>query len=406
MMRLRFAVYHVFVATSGILFLHRACPADAFVSNLSTSVHQQRALFVPTHQEAIDSVTWAKYYSAGEYNSHHHKDKRIIIRNYHQQHQQQPVQHYHPKTTLLNRLPTAFSRRFFFVKAESSFTKTNAAAASALVASTTTVAAPVIPPPTWGLLLAACLFVNVVRWPSAISLLQQALAWYIVQLEASPLLTKSLTSGIIGLAGDCLAQSIDRFVKRRKAKANNSGTAASADLKYDQRRGLSVLLEGLLISGPTMHVGYDLFERILPTSSASGHSSVAAMLHVLADSILLDSFFIGTAFVITGLIEGYRIKQIRQQLKTDYAPTLIASWITSTSLMPIEFLAFRFLPVSLRVLAVKFIDVIWDTVISFMTHRGRSHGDGVNGEAVTVSTFPALPLVEEQQQAPELVLAM
>ena len=194
--------------------------------------------------------------------------------------------------------------------------------------------------------------------------------WYMAQLTANPIATKSVTAGVIGAVGDYMAQGLDRLLESKSAKSN---VERSFEFRYDARRGLSCLLYGLLISGPLMHLAYDLFETILPvsTGAAGAGSGLAAISHVLADSIFLDSLFVATTFIVTGVMEGYNRRQIGSQLKSDYLPTLKASWVTSLGLLPIEFLCFRYLPVSLRVMAVNFIDVIWDTVISFMAHRSR-----------------------------------
>jgi hypothetical protein len=214
--------------------------------------------------------------------------------------------------------------------------------------------------------------------------LQASFLWYMAQLSANPILTKSVTAGIIGAIGDYMAQGLERVFESRASEAANGGRQPQhpADRRgdpryehrYDGRRGLSCLLYGLFISGPLMHLAYDLFEMILPVSSGAGTGScLAAISHVLADSIFLDSIFVATTFIVTGAMEGYNWRQLRSQLKGDYVPTLKASWVTSLGLLPVEFICFRYLPVSLRVMAVNFIDVIWDTVISFMAHRSRGH---------------------------------
>jgi Mpv17 / PMP22 family len=194
--------------------------------------------------------------------------------------------------------------------------------------------------------------------------------WYMAQLAANPIATKSVTAGVIGAMGDYMAQGLDRVLESKSAK---SPAEQRFEFRYDSRRGLSCLLYGLFISGPLMHLAYDLFETILPVSAgaAGAGSGLAAISHVLADSVFLDSLFVATTFIVTGVMEGYNRRQLVSQLQSDYVPTLKASWVTSLGLLPIEFLCFRYLPVSLRVMAVNFIDVIWDTVISFMAHRSR-----------------------------------
>ena len=195
--------------------------------------------------------------------------------------------------------------------------------------------------------------------------IQSCTTWYMMQLATHPVITKSVTAGVIGVWGDSMAQSLENWLHQRR-QVHKVGTSGP---KYDHRRGLSILLDGLLISGPLMHFGYELFDQIMPIHAGGG--SGAALLHVVADSVFLDAIFVATTFIVTGRMEGYSFGQVMPQLRKDYFPALKASWATSLLVMPIEFVCFRFLPLSYRVLAVNFIDVIWDAVISFMAHRSR-----------------------------------
>lgn len=208
--------------------------------------------------------------------------------------------------------------------------------------------------------------------------LQQLAFWYSACLDASPILTKSVTAGVIGIIGDYMAQWLEYKLERRKQvePTENSSVANAVSIhgRYSLRRGLSILADGLFISGPLMHFGYNLFESIIPIGAAgAAASSVAALTHVIADSIVLDSVFVASTFLVTGIFEGYTMKQLVPQFRTDYIPALKASWVTSVFLLPLEFLCFRCLPLNFRVLAVNFLDIVWDAVISFMAHRNRKH---------------------------------
>ena len=138
--------------------------------------------------------------------------------------------------------------------------------------------------------------------------------------------------------------------------------------KYNRVRGLSIFADGILISGPLMHFGYEWFEHILPIS---GGGIMAALVHVIADTLLLDSIFVATTFWVTGWCEGFSMRQILSQFRRDYFPAVKLGGMTSLLVMPVEIVCFRFLPLSYRVLAVNFIDIVWDGVISYMAHRSR-----------------------------------
>ena len=218
--------------------------------------------------------------------------------------------------------------------------------------------------------------------------------WYLKRLEASPLITKCITGGLIAFMGDYGAQwfeykSKKSNVDRIQVQENDATRASSVvsspragDLQqqssrlsihgtYNFRRGMARFLECLLISSPLMHYGYDLFERIIPTTTtaASGlYSCLAALSHVIADSVFLDGIFVMTGIIATGLLEGHPLKRVLPNLRNVYVPTLKASVVTSSALMPLQFLSFRFLPVQLRVLSVNAVDLIWTGVVSFVSH--------------------------------------
>jgi hypothetical protein len=222
----------------------------------------------------------------------------------------------------------------------------------------------------WRVLLAAALLVlqavGVHAAQLCATVARQGSHWYLARLTASPLITKSITSGVIGVCGDYCAQWLDHQLKRRKHDAT---AITDTGMTYNARRGLAVLVDGLFVSGPLMHFGYNFFETLIP----SGHS-LGAIAHVIADSIILDSVFVGTAIIGTGLVEGYRFQQdICPQLQQDYGETLKASWATSAAMVPLQFVCFRFLPIALRALAMNVTDILWGGVISFMTHKGRQH---------------------------------
>ncbi len=131
-----------------------------------------------------------------------------------------------------------------------------------------------------------------------------------------------------------------------------------------------------------MHYGYELFEHILPVVAGDGiYRSVAALSHVVADSVFLDGIFVCTGIIATGLLEGHSLWQhVLPNLRNVYVPTMKASVCTSSALIPLQFLSFRFLPVQLRVLSVNAVDLIWTGVVSFVSHSSSGGAAAVGGE--------------------------
>ena len=133
------------------------------------------------------------------------------------------------------------------------------------------------------------------------------------------------------------------------------------------------MTSAMLFTGPILHYSYNLFERLLPVSKMpKGFRTLASSAHVMADALLLDSVFVALNMLVTGVLEGYRLRDdIIPQFQADYMGTLKASWGMSAVIAPYQLVCFRFLPPSLRVLGVNFSDVAWDGVVSYKNHMAR-----------------------------------
>mmetsp|Transcript_13910 Transcript_13910/g.18163 ORF Transcript_13910/g.18163 Transcript_13910/m.18163 type:complete len:271 (-) Transcript_13910:286-1098(-) len=111
--------------------------------------------------------------------------------------------------------------------------------------------------------------------PTALTTSQQALVWYARALDVYPIITKSISAGVVGFMGDYIAQKMEHgLFSKKKIEMVLSNVATSTtdkafkpalpgwlsiDGNYNLRRGVSNLIFGVLLSGPIMHVGYDLF---------------------------------------------------------------------------------------------------------------------------------------------------
>lgn len=206
-------------------------------------------------------------------------------------------------------------------------------------------------------------------------------AWYISCLTSFPLYTKAVTSAMIGLLGDSASQ---YFEERRRSKREQSRISYR---NYDRRRGLSVVADGFFFTGPLLHICYGIMENLIPTSGSLMPASLAALTQVLIDDIFIDSFFVALAFLTTGVAEGYGMQSSLSQLKKGFVPAVKGAWATSIVLMPLEFLCFRFLPLSFRVLGMNFIDIIWGAVLSYKVHKNRKNNVEQQETATSLETL-------------------
>jgi peroxisomal membrane protein 2 len=212
-------------------------------------------------------------------------------------------------------------------------------------------------------------------------------SWYMSVLTQFPLITKSVTAAVIGLLGDTAAQVLEERLRARKDGGTVGPTRAGMLSNYDRRRGLAVLGDSILVSGPLLHFAYEVLEYLIPVTGPS--ASVAAMAQVLIDNFVLDSVFVGVLFVTTGIAEGFTTDQIKSQFRKDFFPAVRAGWATSLILLPLQFACFRFLPLHFRVLGVNVIDILWQGMISYMVHRRRK---SMSKMVMTTTTDGAQPV--------------
>ena len=224
---------------------------------------------------------------------------------------------------------------------------------------------------------------------SASKSMAKSSTWYMTKLETHPLITKCITGGIIGFLGDigaqCFAHKLEEDNNIANANSSDGDVTSlddhgrSANMHYDVRRGLSAMASAMLFTGPILHYSYDLFERVLPVSKMpKGFRTLASSAHVMADALLLDSVFVALNMLVTGVLEGYKLREdIIPQFQADYMSTLKASLGMSAVIAPYQLCCFRFLPASLRVLTVNFSDVAWDGVVSYKNHMARGTGSSV-----------------------------
>lgn len=189
--------------------------------------------------------------------------------------------------------------------------------------------------------------------------------WYLKELDGSPLLTKSVTAGLIQFVGDYAAQCYEDNIYHDDSERKTLIWWPTKH--YNCRRGLSLFVDGLILSGPLMHYGYQWMEEAIPTHNGDWKAIVC---HVLIDDYVIDNLYIALSFVFTGVSEGHG-KDLSSIFRKDFWATTRASLCTNLLLIPIEYFCFGYLSIRFRTLFMNFVDLLWGAIISFMSHRSR-----------------------------------
>ena len=189
-------------------------------------------------------------------------------------------------------------------------------------------------------------------------------------------------------------QKLGHYIHAKSIGSSSAaGIGVNALLKLDKLRMIALFIDGLIVEGALLHYVYEFYEWLLPTqydtrdddgSELNSESNTktttptnnsnfyAALAHVLFDNFVMIIPYIAILMITTGILEGRHLASVPHKLKHDLLPAVKVSWKASLlGIAPLQLLPFHFLPMKLRVLAVNLLDVIWVTMISFVTHRNR-----------------------------------
>ncbi|KAG2447692.1 hypothetical protein HYH02_007152 [Chlamydomonas schloesseri] len=167
--------------------------------------------------------------------------------------------------------------------------------------------------------------------------------WYMSCLEANPLLTKSLTCALLNALGDIFCQ---LFIEK----------GSSLDLK---RTGTFTFL-GMFLVGPTLHFWYSALNKLVPARGATG-----AVLQLLLDQGVFAPLFLATFISVLFTIDG-KPHMIKPKLEQDWFETIKVNWVLW---IPAQYFNFRFVPPNLQVLVANVVALVWNTYMSFQSHK-------------------------------------
>lgn len=190
------------------------------------------------------------------------------------------------------------------------------------------------------------------------ALVQAAATIYTQQLTRSPILTKSLTAGIIFGLSDWCAQLVER------GDSNEKGEAAAKKTPLVFSRILTTFLVGLLFFGPAANIWYSTIFKILPSTSLIATLQKAALGQIIFGPIFTCVFF-GAGMIQSGTFSvGSWVAKIRSDLP--------AVWASGLGFWPVvDFISFKVVPVQWIPLFVNFCSFVWTIYLSLVANRGK-----------------------------------
>lgn len=127
------------------------------------------------------------------------------------------------------------------------------------------------------------------------------------------LVTNTLSSGVLMLIGDMVAQEISIRTLVAKNVQQEPGKS-----RYDYNRLLRMGMVGLL-GGPVNHYTYKWLEKLMP-----GKSMNAIFKKIATDQFISSPIFIAFYFYAAGLLERKPLKACTEELKSKFVTVFLA----------------------------------------------------------------------------------
>lgn len=169
-------------------------------------------------------------------------------------------------------------------------------------------------------------------------LLQQ----YLVLLKNYPILTKSVTSGILSALGNLLSQILEA------RKKNKSGAPVG---EIDPAAAARYATFGFFITGPVSHIFYQLMEVWMPATDP-----LCIVKRLLLDRLIFAPGFLLIFYFVMNILEAKGWRDFESKMRGSYWIALKMNWKVWT---PFQFVNINFVPVEFRVLFANMVALFW-----------------------------------------------
>ncbi|KAJ8530018.1 hypothetical protein K7X08_036853 [Anisodus acutangulus] len=171
--------------------------------------------------------------------------------------------------------------------------------------------------------------------------------WYLEKLNSRPILTKSITCGLILTSADISSQTI----------------AGSLMKQYDLTRTLRMAGYGALIVGPSLHFWFNFLSRCFPMRDV-----ISTFKKIVMGQAVYGPAINSTFFSMNAAAQGESSSEIVSRLKRDLVPTVV----NGLMYWPIcDFITFKFVPVHLQPLVSNTFSYVWNVYLTYMASQEK-----------------------------------
>ncbi|ODQ67401.1 hypothetical protein NADFUDRAFT_81889 [Nadsonia fulvescens var. elongata DSM 6958] len=194
--------------------------------------------------------------------------------------------------------------------------------------------------------------------------------WYSKQLSQSPVLTNMITTGSLFGGGDLISQAL--FPVHEDGKSYTDGTEKLKIGNIDLARTSRAVIYGGVLFAPIITKWFTVISKVhVKSFSPIGNT----LLRVAVDQMCFAPVGIAAYFTGMGLMEGKNFAQIKESLKANYLTTLGSNYLVWPAF---QFVNFKFVPLSYRVVSANVISLFWNSFMSYTNSKGGHIGSGID----------------------------
>jgi peroxisomal membrane protein 2 len=185
--------------------------------------------------------------------------------------------------------------------------------------------------------------------------------WYNQCLNRRPVVTKSLTAGVIVSLGDIVGQCMELAA----SSPSSSESTSNFPLAFDVVRLARFCSMGMFLQAPVTHYYYLALDRHLPPTPNSPWT-LTTFVKLFIDQTTYAPAFLFAVFLYLGILEGDPWNVIWTKLQSEYFSTMVANW---KLWIPATLLNMAYVPPQFRVLYCNVIFFGWSIFLSIILNE-------------------------------------
>jgi peroxisomal membrane protein 2 len=185
--------------------------------------------------------------------------------------------------------------------------------------------------------------------------------WYNQCLNRRPVVTKSITAGVIVSLGDLVGQ----CMALASSSSISSGLTINSPLTFDVVRLARFCSMGLFLQAPVTHYYYLALDHYLPPTPNNPWTWVT-FVKLFIDQTTYAPAFLFAVFLYLGILEGDSWNVMWTKIQSDYVSTMVANW---KLWIPATLLNMAYIPPQFRVLYCNAIFFVWSIFLSIVLNE-------------------------------------